>query len=287
MQSKILVRYHSLTLQAGDCVEVKGETADEKPEVWFAKIVRFHLDNKESEVVDISNLEGAMVDVRWFYDPKDVLKQLPGIMKDPELHAIKQALNGAPHLLGTVPESIPVSTIQDVIFPVNVSALCVTRPEKASTVFYRWIYFDKAEGKSIVGFCSWFRKQWLKKPSNRKQKSGVQNTALGTGSGRFPKPYGSVSGVSAKSYTELEAFVKMPLLKGGPFGQVGTVPLVFSATRTLEKIQREGGATKGDWQGLLDEDLGSSYDNQLEKLSLANFGLLTSIVTCPECHQKF
>jgi hypothetical protein len=93
-------------------VEVKGETADEKPEVWFAKIVRFHLDNKESEVVDISNLEGATVDVRWFYDPKDVLKQLPGIMKDPELHAIKQALNGAPHLLGTVPESIPVSTIQ-------------------------------------------------------------------------------------------------------------------------------------------------------------------------------
>jgi hypothetical protein len=85
----------------------------------------------------------------------------------------------------------------DVIFPVNVSALCVTRPEKASTVFYRWIYFDKAEGKSIVGFCSWFRKQWLKKPSNRKQKSGVQNTALGTGSGRFPKPYGSASGVSS------------------------------------------------------------------------------------------
>ena len=93
--------------------------------------------------------------------------------------------------------------------------------------------------------------------------------------------------MSAKSYTELEAFVKMPLLKGGPFGQVGTAPLVFSAARTLEKIQREGGATKGDWQGLLDEDLGSSYDNQLEKLSLANFGLLTSIVTCPECHQKF
>jgi hypothetical protein len=44
-------------------VEVKGETADKKPEVWFAKIVQFHLDNKESEVVDVSNLEGATFDV--------------------------------------------------------------------------------------------------------------------------------------------------------------------------------------------------------------------------------
>jgi hypothetical protein len=92
-----------------------------------------------------------------------------------------------------------------------------------------------------------------------------------------------------KAYTKLKDFVKMPLVKGGVFGLVGTAPLVFSAARTMEKLHRRGGAigsgSSDDWKELLDNDLGSSSDAFLETASINGWGIISSIVECPQCHQ--
>jgi hypothetical protein len=89
---------------------------------------------------------------------------------------------------------------------------------------------------------------------------------------------------------DLKDFLKMPLLKGGGFGMVGTAPLVFAAAKTMEKVTRAGGAIGSggisNWKELLDNYLGSSSDAFLEEKMKIDFGTLSAIVECPECHRR-
>jgi hypothetical protein len=90
--------------------------------------------------------------------------------------------------------------------------------------------------------------------------------------------------VNEKQHTQLEEYLQIPLLKGGAFGKIGTAPLVFSAAKTMQKIQ--GGGTIHNWKELLDEDLGQSAESFLKEVRESQAGLLDSYVKCPKCDPK-
>lgn len=180
----------------------------------------------------------------------------------------------------------------------NVSGLCTTIPDE-DAVLYRWTYNQGPKAERIVSVYSLFM---LKKAEGVVQQEAEKWCTDKCDGNRFWK----LSDImwfclecefwyhyscceiqsSKKSYTQLEDFVKMPLLKGGPFGPVGTAPLAFSATRTMEKIRVEGGDTDNDWRELLDEDFGRSSDDFLEQKKRVASGPLTSFVGCPQCHKE-
>lgn len=86
--------------------------------------------------------------------------------------------------------------------------------------------------------------------------------------------------VFTKSYHQLEDLIEMPLLRGGPFGLVGTAPLVFSAVKVMQKVQMEGGSMEHDWRELMDEVLEDSAERYLEEMME---GPLDSEIKCPCC----
>ena len=87
----------------------------------------------------------------------------------------------------------------------------------------------------------------------------------------------------AKRYITLDDHLQVPLLKGGPLGLVGTPPLVFSAAKTAEKIQRTGGNAACDWKELLEEELGQPAIDFLTEKAEGAAGPVTSNISCPKC----
>jgi hypothetical protein len=93
-------------------IQVQGLIGRSTRKTWYAKIIGFDLGDQESEEVDLTHRAEDEVTVCWFHDCQDPLVRLSGTMRDPELAAIKKALNGAPYLLGSTHQKISVGTIQ-------------------------------------------------------------------------------------------------------------------------------------------------------------------------------
>lgn len=87
----------------------------------------------------------------------------------------------------------------------------------------------------------------------------------------------------AKSYRNLEDYLEIPLLKGGPFGLTGTAPLVFSTAKTMQKMQEEGLRDNPRWQEMLDKDFGRSSEGFIKEKVKAGRGPLSSNIKCPRC----
>ena len=74
----------------------------------------------ETEVIEIndSNIESSSAIIVWFYEASDPLSVLATVFQDPEMMAIKEALQGSldegekVYLLGTFPQSIDIYSIQ-------------------------------------------------------------------------------------------------------------------------------------------------------------------------------
>lgn len=89
---------------------------------------------------------------------------------------------------------------------------------------------------------------------------------------------------SKKSYTTPEDFEKMPLLKGGACGPIGTGPLVCVASQVLGQIQQKGGSTATvDWKQLMTTEMGMSVDDYLDDFFKGMGGLVHTDVNCPAC----
>jgi len=89
-----------------------------------------------------------------------------------------------------------------------------------------------------------------------------------------------------KVFEELEDFVEVPLLRGGAYGPIGTVPLVFSAAKTVQKIQSQAETTGRNWREQLDEALGQSAGGMLKEQMEKERDPLVSDVKCPKCDSE-
>ena len=83
-------------------------------------------------------------------------------------------------------------------------------------------------------------------------------------------------------WKELEKYLQTPLLRGGPFGKIGTSPLVFSAAKVMQRIQQGDGAGE-NWEKMLDEILGQPAEEFLKEMRELAPGPLDSCPTCPTC----
>ena len=89
---------------------------------------------------------------------------------------------------------------------------------------------------------------------------------------------------SKKAYDTLQDFAKMPLLKGGPSGLVGTGPLVYLAIAVMYEIWARGDVSRAvDWKGSIGRFMGVSFDGYVEDLFKAMGGLVYADVNCPAC----
>jgi hypothetical protein len=76
--------------------------------------------------------------------------------------------------------------------------------------------------------------------------------------------------------------MSIPLLRGGPFGMIGTGPLAFQAAAMVKVLQNQGELPDTDRDQRLKGVLGSGVDEFLHEI---RYGLMfvNSKIQCPHC----
>ncbi|KAF9643520.1 hypothetical protein BDM02DRAFT_3132371 [Thelephora ganbajun] len=123
------VKYESLTVRIGwafcsltehpHSISVLGQTGQHpiKYHDWYAKVTGFKLGKafRVGTEVEIPEAEEPFVEILWFHEAKDPLSMLPKTLKDPDLSMLRKVLDKDHYLLGTVPATISMHTIQGTI----------------------------------------------------------------------------------------------------------------------------------------------------------------------------